>query len=204
MPSLRVARLGRALRWNHRRRQHRNRLHIPPTIPTYMHRIHLMVCAIAAVLARHRRDIHFQLTWRWCFYINLPFGAGTLVALLNVSRSIAERLKKVDFIGLLIFIPTVTCMLVALQWGGTTYPWNDGRVVALFWFGRSSRKGAWPLAWNALCNGAAFFLLIYYILCCDASAPLQALIFPILAIVIMAALLASSSRKIEYRMKLSH
>jgi len=28
-------------------------------------------------------------------------------------------------------MPAVICLLLALQWGGTKYPWSDGRVIAL-------------------------------------------------------------------------
>lgn len=37
-----------------------------------------------------------------------------------------------DPLGSLLFLPAIICLILALQWGGATYPWNDGRVIALF------------------------------------------------------------------------
>jgi len=28
-------------------------------------------------------------------------------------------------------LPGIICLLIALQWGGTKYPWSDGRIIAL-------------------------------------------------------------------------
>ncbi|GAD94327.1 efflux pump antibiotic resistance protein, putative [Paecilomyces variotii No. 5] len=83
------------------------------------------------------------LTWRWCFYINLPLGAvPALVLLFFVSPfrgskdggrvSLIEQLKQMDLFGTLCLIPGVVCLLLALQWGDAVYPWNNGRIIALF------------------------------------------------------------------------
>ncbi len=69
-------------------------------------------------------------TWRWCFYINLPIGGAVLVIvffILNVSgQNIAntplkEKLKQLDVFGTTLLIPGVVSLLLALQWGGQTY-----------------------------------------------------------------------------------
>ncbi|KAB5536173.1 major facilitator superfamily domain-containing protein [Coniochaeta sp. 2T2.1] len=81
-----------------------------------------------------------KVTWRWCFYINLPIGAvvfAVLVFFLHVSHKklqepLAKQLMRLDPIGTAVFLPGVICFLLALQWGGTTYPWNSARVIALF------------------------------------------------------------------------
>jgi MFS family permease len=156
-----------------------------------------MVFAVAAVLGPILGGIFTtHITWRWCFYINLPFGGFTMAALLFFlpplkhpelnSVPLAEKLKKIDIVGLLIFIPAITCLLIALQWGGSTYDWSNGRIIALFvlfgvlsfsfiafeyWKGAEAtlpmhvitQRSVAAAAWNAFCNGAAFFLLIYYI-----------------------------------------
>ena len=33
---------------------------------------------------------------------------------------------------MLFFIPSIICLLLALQWGGTKYAWSSGRIIALF------------------------------------------------------------------------
>jgi len=37
-----------------------------------------------------------------------------------------------DLEGTGLFIPGIICLLLALQWGGTTYAWASGRIIALF------------------------------------------------------------------------
>ncbi|KAF7367349.1 Major facilitator superfamily transporter [Mycena sanguinolenta] len=89
-----------------------------------------------------------KVSWRWCFYINLPIGAITIFAITfffkmpesanhkasEVSLPWRQRIDRFDPLGTLIFIPAIVCLLLALQWGGSEskYPWNSGRIIALF------------------------------------------------------------------------
>ena len=43
-----------------------------------------------------------------------------------------DRLKDLDYVGPIIYIPGVISLLLALQWGGSTYPWNSPVVLTLF------------------------------------------------------------------------
>lgn len=81
-------------------------------------------------------------TWRWCFGINLPLGAVTvlLCAILvhtpsesnGQSLSIVQKILQLDIPGTVSLVASLICLLMALQWGGATYPWSNGRVIALF------------------------------------------------------------------------
>lgn len=71
-----------------------------------------------------------KVTWRWCFYLNLPFGAVVIllvVLLLHVPDRPSthmpwkDKLRQLNALGLLVLIPGVICLCLALQWGGTTY-----------------------------------------------------------------------------------
>ncbi|KAJ3480194.1 hypothetical protein NLG97_g8129 [Lecanicillium saksenae] len=83
-----------------------------------------------------------KVSWRWCFYINLPFGAVTALFIIlffnlpptktRVKSSFKEQLLAFDIEGTAAFIPGVVSLLLALQWGGVRYPWHDGRVIGLF------------------------------------------------------------------------
>ncbi|KAK1566006.1 major facilitator superfamily transporter [Colletotrichum navitas] len=84
-----------------------------------------------------------KVTWRWCFYINLPFGAIALAILFFLfnepprpkdkeHKTVVEKIMQVDPMGTLVLMPAVICLLLVLQWGGTTYPWRDPRVIVLF------------------------------------------------------------------------
>lgn len=82
------------------------------------------------------------MTWRLCFYINLPFGLITALAVLLFLRKLPpppkaalpwqEKLKEVDLVGLGVFIPTIVCLLLAITFGGGTYQWSNWRVILLF------------------------------------------------------------------------
>ncbi|ETS73840.1 hypothetical protein PFICI_14786 [Pestalotiopsis fici W106-1] len=81
-----------------------------------------------------------HLTWRWCFYVNLPIGALSILIIAlflhlpppqQASLSLKQKLLRLDPIGNFLFAPSIICLLLALQWGGTDYPWNDQRVIAL-------------------------------------------------------------------------
>ena len=37
-----------------------------------------------------------------------------------------------DIIGFLLFSPTLVMFLLALEWGGSTYPWNSTIIIGLF------------------------------------------------------------------------
>lgn len=42
-----------------------------------------------------------------------------------------RHILQFDPIGTILFVPAIICLLLALQWGGATYAWSSGRVVAL-------------------------------------------------------------------------
>ncbi|KAJ5112729.1 major facilitator superfamily domain-containing protein [Penicillium argentinense] len=81
-----------------------------------------------------------QVTWRWCFYINLPIGGLTLLIIFFFLRALSvsstatlkRQLIRLDPLGTVLFLPGVICFLLALQWAGTTYSWDNGRIIALF------------------------------------------------------------------------
>lgn len=78
-----------------------------------------------------------KVSWRWCFWINLPFGAVSLAVVFfffsNPERRyshmpIKDRIKQVDLVGATFLICAIVCLLLALQWGGQTYPWKNSKV----------------------------------------------------------------------------
>ncbi|KAI5866509.1 MFS general substrate transporter [Durotheca rogersii] len=81
-----------------------------------------------------------SVTWRWCFYINLPVGAaaalGLLLARIPTKRStpapLWEHFTRLDPLGTFFFVPGIVCLLLALQWGGSTYEWGNWRIILLF------------------------------------------------------------------------
>ncbi|WOO81253.1 Aspyridones efflux protein [Vanrija pseudolonga] len=88
-----------------------------------------------------------HLSWRWCFWINLPVGgvaAAAVVFLLparspeqreNAPKTWGETLRRMDWIGSALVILFITCLLLALQWGGNNYKWSNWRIPVLFTIG---------------------------------------------------------------------
>jgi MFS family permease len=82
-----------------------------------------------------------RVSWRWCFFINLPIGAVTALALIalfhppvrpNEQKPSLQRAKKLDLVGALLFMPSILMVLLALQWGGNEYPWKSATIIGLF------------------------------------------------------------------------
>ncbi|KAJ0107115.1 hypothetical protein J7T55_014643 [Diaporthe amygdali] len=86
-------------------------------------------------------------SWRWCFYINLPLGApvvaillfmrlpdpestadGGLRGLLTSFRFLAQT---VDYLGLLLIAAFAILLLLPLQWGGNSYAWNSSVIIGM-------------------------------------------------------------------------
>ncbi|KUI63648.1 hypothetical protein VM1G_10498 [Cytospora mali] len=73
--------------------------------------------------------------WRWCFYLNLPICAIVLPVLFFFLRikhfSISWKgvFAQVDWTGNLIFIGSITSLLISLTSGGTVHPWSSWRII---------------------------------------------------------------------------
>ncbi|KAI9874726.1 MAG: hypothetical protein M1830_009348 [Pleopsidium flavum] len=137
-------------------------------------------------------------TWRWAFYINLVIGAlFTPVYLFliqgfqpqpNISR--LQKLKTLDWLGIVLFTAVYTTLLLALTFGGVQWSWNNYRtIVTLVFFGltllgfclsqafpplTSKANRIFPTSFLhsrsmillyilTACSGAAIFVPIYYI-----------------------------------------
>ncbi|KAK9328781.1 major facilitator superfamily domain-containing protein [Lipomyces starkeyi] len=79
-------------------------------------------------------------SWRWCFYINLPCGGLATFLLLLISvpsndakgQTFINRLLKLDLIGFLLFAPAAIQFILALEWGGIRYAWKSATIIGLF------------------------------------------------------------------------
>ncbi|KAH1516704.1 hypothetical protein KXX29_008835 [Aspergillus fumigatus] len=125
-----------------------------------------------------------KVTWRWCFYINLPIGGLAVVLIViflkpfkrqRVHADWKHNLRQLDFLG-----------SAALQFGGTVYPWSNWRLILLLvlfgvliiaWLGIQYWKGDTATvpprmlkqrsfaaaSWFNFTLGSFFLVLIYYI-----------------------------------------
>ncbi len=42
--------------------------------------------------------------------------------------TLTQKILEIDIVGALFLICAIVCLLLALQWGGSTYPWKNSRV----------------------------------------------------------------------------
>ena len=70
----------------------------------------------------------------------MPIGGFTFLAVLlflhinspkHEKLTIIAQLGRIDPIGVLFFIPSMVCLILALQWGGSTYSWSAPRIIGL-------------------------------------------------------------------------
>ncbi|KAL8715495.1 MAG: hypothetical protein Q9220_000830 [cf. Caloplaca sp. 1 TL-2023] len=137
-------------------------------------------------------------TWRWAFYINLiVFAICVPVYIFCLPRfdprpgvSLTKRFAELDYLGTLLIIGAYVSGVMAINFGGSTYPWNSGRIIGLFvcsgvlfiLFGTQQgtafattkerrifpvpflrRRIMWILFAETACSSTATFLPIYFI-----------------------------------------
>ncbi|OAA63636.1 Major facilitator superfamily domain, general substrate transporter [Niveomyces insectorum RCEF 264] len=82
-----------------------------------------------------------RVTWRWCFYINLPIGGlAALVVLLFFRNPIQAKplvaswrvkLANLDLGGAALAMGAIVSLTLALEYGGQSRPWNSSTVIGL-------------------------------------------------------------------------
>ena len=88
--------------------------------------------------------------WRWAFYINLCIGAlcAPVYFFLLPNKdprpgvSLKDRAREMDYIGTILTMGAFVSGVMAVSFGGVTYPWNSGKIIGLF-----------------VCSGVLFILL---------------------------------------------
>ncbi|WP_329294894.1 MFS transporter [Streptomyces pseudovenezuelae] len=73
-----------------------------------------------------------HLSWRWCFYVNVPFGLLTLAVVTAVLKLPKPRVRpRLDLPGALLLAAASTCLVLLTSWGGTEYAWDSRTIVGL-------------------------------------------------------------------------
>ena len=137
-----------------------------------------------------------KISWRGCFYINLPLGGITFLLILlffenprqstYTSLSWKQIASKLDLLGTVFFVPSITCLLLALQWGGSKWEWGDVRIIVLlslsvilvgifalqqWWKGDNAtlppriigHRSLIAGMWFTFCNNSALSIVDYYV-----------------------------------------
>ncbi|MEU5952902.1 MFS transporter [Streptomyces sp. NPDC047525] len=95
-----------------------------------------------------------HVTWRWCFYFNVPFGLVTF-AVVSFGLKLPKRTTKarLDVLGALLLASASTCLVLLTSWGGTEYAWGSrvilglggGAVASIVLFAVAERFAAEPI-----------------------------------------------------------
>ena len=179
--------------------------------PTYTSLIGAMFGIASVVAPLIGGALTDKATWRWCFYLNLPIGGVTVFFIVFFYQSPGRtakpksgwraQLNQFDAFGTLLFVPSIVCLLLALQFGGSKYHWANARVVVLFvlfgalfvgfvlvqlWKGENATvpprifkvRNVWGSVVFNITLGASFFVVVYFVSLFPA--PIQILLLMIL------------------------
>ncbi|KAH7929019.1 iron permease [Leucogyrophana mollusca] len=144
--------------------------------------------------------------WRWLFFLNLPLcgiAAVLIVVFLNVrapKTDFRTRIAGMDWIGLSIIITGTMIFMLALTWGGATYPWASVQVllplclgtvaiivffyIEIFWIknptvpafiitNRTTLSGYLATFFHGIASMAAIYYLPVYFQACKTASPIQ-------------------------------
>ncbi|MFD5210892.1 MFS transporter [Streptomyces anulatus] len=71
-------------------------------------------------------------SWRWCFYINVPFGLVTLAVIAVVLKLPRPAVRpRLDVLGAVLLAVASTCLVLVTSWGGTEYAWGSTTILGL-------------------------------------------------------------------------
>ncbi|MFD9358613.1 MDR family MFS transporter [Streptomyces sp. NPDC060031] len=74
-----------------------------------------------------------NLTWRWCFYVNVPIAVLVVVAAARTIPSVrAAGRPVIDYLGIALVAAGSSALILATSWGGNEYAWTSGVIIGLF------------------------------------------------------------------------
>ncbi|KZM75236.1 MDR family MFS transporter [Nocardia terpenica] len=72
-------------------------------------------------------------SWRWCFYVNVPVAIVMIAVAARAIPSIRVAARPViDYLGIALVAIGVSCLVLALEWGGQEYAWGSATIIGLF------------------------------------------------------------------------
>ncbi|KAK0730294.1 putative efflux pump antibiotic resistance protein [Lasiosphaeris hirsuta] len=109
-----------------------------PTLMGLMGFSYTIAAIIGPVLGGAFSD---RVTWRWCFYINLPIGGVSMAIIFLFFKDPAaakpieatwkEKFLQMDPVGVVLAMGSIISFILALQYAGVTYAWNSSVVIGL-------------------------------------------------------------------------
>lgn len=73
-----------------------------------------------------------ELSWRWIFYINIPFGILALVVIASTLPLRSERVRhSIDVAGITLLATALGAIVLFADLGGIAYPWTSPLMIGL-------------------------------------------------------------------------
>ena len=83
---------------------------------------------------------HTSASWRWSYYLNIIVAAISIILMyffyhpptfemLHVGKTRMQKIKALDYGGIILFMGGVILFLLGINWGGQLYPWNSAHVI---------------------------------------------------------------------------
>jgi EmrB/QacA subfamily drug resistance transporter len=74
-----------------------------------------------------------HLHWSLIFWINIPLGLLAMVIINNPLKKlpVAAKHHSIDGLGALLLVTATALLLLALNWGGSAYPWMSSEILGL-------------------------------------------------------------------------
>lgn len=70
--------------------------------------------------------------WRWLFFAALPLGVAAVFIIARfLHLEHTPTRGRIDVLGIVTLTPALVAILLAVSWGGVTYPWGSTVVVGL-------------------------------------------------------------------------
>ena len=83
-------------------------------------------------------------SWRWIFFVNVPFGILALIVTAAVLPSAAARVQHViDYAGIIVLTISASALILFTSLGGTTLAWGSWQVH------RTCSSSVWSPAWSS-------------------------------------------------------
>ncbi|KAK4235620.1 MFS transporter [Achaetomium macrosporum] len=82
-----------------------------------------------------------NVSWHWCFYVNLPFNGLAFVIIFffldlkTPKTPLFDGIRAIDWTGVILSIGSTLMFLLGLSFGGETYSWRSATVICLIVFG---------------------------------------------------------------------
>ncbi|WP_307519478.1 MDR family MFS transporter [Streptomyces umbrinus] len=74
-----------------------------------------------------------HLTWRWCFYVNVPIAILVVVAAARTIPVVKSPSRPViDYLGIAFVAVGASALILATSWGGNEYAWSSPVIIGLF------------------------------------------------------------------------